>query len=875
MEEFAHFICSPRDDSGPKWEEIEANLKSINDDAKKLAALKLLIQYQSSGESPPDSILMTVLQYVSKSQDHKIKRLLFLYYEIVDTRDQKGNLKNEFLLICNGLIEDLTHTNEYIRAAALRFASKFQERELISPCVSAIEQSLNHLDSYVRRHAVVAIGRIHQRWPDLAPDAPSDIAELLRKEQSASCKRVAFLVLCDISQDLAAEFLAEIVDDSLLHYSQPMQLTATALIKQLCTDKRKASYLPPLLELLESPSSAVQLEAALTLLNIASSPIASKAGMSTLCHIMNTVPNSSLQLSIADQIERLIPTHSTIVQSLAIEILSVLKAKPARPKILHIVEKLANESNVKDIVSNLLGNLQKASSLRSKENEKPDATQFMRMLLTSLRVITASQPKIIDIVYDGVRSFITDLDPLISYDALTIVRDAAISAPNLREKISLHLENLLESIHTSRVLRSVVYILSLFTQNPETVDIITDAFTSTEEGDTSIDTATVVLEDGTYVQRTTTAEYAEGPTPFQLLSQDKLLASAISVALARICCRLPNCNIAKATHFIKYIVSTLNLESELSRISFALNALNHISAQNIIDVLVNAPLESLESYIKYERNDIALVPTLSAPVSSTIEVDNPLNFSSLLGRRFESQASEIKRIENKKGVLVQMTGTSDAIFTECRMISNKFDIALEFRLLNQTSVDLFNIRVELNCVGKLELIDRPAAINLLSGQSQNIKFTIKVTSAEAGRIFGTVIYEVVSNPELKFLPIAVITVPCSDYLDPSAQIDIVNFRKKWDDFEWEKKLTINCAFKSLTAFLNRVCEVSKLRLVTEIDDNLPFLTANLYSVSYFGEEVLANVNCEYDDGHVKGFLRLRTDTQNMALSFSSLVQTIE
>ena len=89
-------------------------------------------------------------------------------------------------MICDALRNDLLHPNEYLRAAALRLASKFQEPDLLSPLVSTIAESLSHKSAYVRRHAVVAIGRINQRWPRLAPDAPNEIAELLRKEQDAA-----------------------------------------------------------------------------------------------------------------------------------------------------------------------------------------------------------------------------------------------------------------------------------------------------------------------------------------------------------------------------------------------------------------------------------------------------------------------------------------------------------------------------------------------------------------------------------------------------------------------------------------------------------------------------------------------------------------
>ena len=310
-----------------------------------------------------------------------------------------------------------------IPAAALRLASKFQEPDLLSPLVSTIAESLSHKSAYVRRHAVVAIGRINQRWPRLAPDAPNEIAELLRKEQDAACKRVAFLVLCDISRELAAEFLDDVVEGSLLSLPQPMQLTATALIHNLCSYKRKASYLSALTELIQSPSPAVQLSSALTLLDLTSTPTASKAGLMALTQIMLNIPNISLQRSIADQIDRLIPTHTAVCQSLAVDFLAALKAKPIRGKILSIVEKLVTASNVIDVAGTLVRHLQAAMALRQKENERADAIEFIKMVLSSLRVLLSSQPICGKTVYDGVIGLICDQESSVAVDGMVLLRD--------------------------------------------------------------------------------------------------------------------------------------------------------------------------------------------------------------------------------------------------------------------------------------------------------------------------------------------------------------------------------------------------------------------------------------------------------------------
>ena len=142
-----------------------------------------------------------------------------------------------------------------------------------------------------------------------------------------------------------------------------------------------------------------------------------------LTQIMLNIPNISLQRSIADQIDRLIPTHTAVCQSLAVDFLAALKAKPIRGKILSIVEKLVTASNVIDVAGTLVRHLQAAMALRQKENERADAIEFIKMVLSSLRVLLSSQPICGKTVYDGVIGLICDQESSVAVDGMVLLRD--------------------------------------------------------------------------------------------------------------------------------------------------------------------------------------------------------------------------------------------------------------------------------------------------------------------------------------------------------------------------------------------------------------------------------------------------------------------
>jgi vesicle coat complex subunit len=164
----------------------------------------------------------------------------------------------------------------------------------------------------------------------------------------------------------------------------------------------------------------------------------------------------------------------------------------------------------------------------------------------------------------------------------------------------------------------------------------------------------------------------------------------------------------------------------------------------------------------------------------------------------------------------------------------------------------------MNCVGKLELIDRPAGLSLAAGAAEFVRFSVKVTSAEAGRVFGAITYHVAGAAvDQRLLPLATITLSPADYMAPT-HIEQASVRKKLDEFEWERKQTVNTTADSLAAFIQKIHRRKNAERAGA-DLSLPFLTRNL-TRSPFGEEVLANVNVELDGKKVRGFIRLRTDT---------------
>ena len=102
-------------------------------------------------------LLMPTLTNLQLLQDHEIKKLLFLYWEIVEKTNVEGTVKDEIVLACNALRKDLLSPNEYIRGRTLRLVSKINIKSILENLVQAVIENLGHRHFYVRRNAIMCI----------------------------------------------------------------------------------------------------------------------------------------------------------------------------------------------------------------------------------------------------------------------------------------------------------------------------------------------------------------------------------------------------------------------------------------------------------------------------------------------------------------------------------------------------------------------------------------------------------------------------------------------------------------------------------------------------------------------------------------------
>lgn len=213
----------------PSLNDLKNQLEKGTDESKQDTMRRILV-IMLNGDPLP-GILMHIIRFVMPSKSKPLKKLLYFYYEICPKLDATGKLKQEMILVCNGIRNDLQHPNEYIRGNTLRFLCKLREAELIEPLLSSARACLEHRHAYVRKNAVFAIASIFQHSPSLIPDAAELLATFIETETDPTCKRNGFASLASISHDSALAYLTSVFD-SVPNAEELLQLSEIEFIRK-------------------------------------------------------------------------------------------------------------------------------------------------------------------------------------------------------------------------------------------------------------------------------------------------------------------------------------------------------------------------------------------------------------------------------------------------------------------------------------------------------------------------------------------------------------------------------------------------------------------------------------------------------------------
>ncbi|XP_017893314.1 coatomer subunit beta [Ceratina calcarata] len=841
----------------------------------KIDALKKTIHMILSGERLP-GLLMTIIRFVLPLQDHTIKKLLLIFWEIVPKTSPDGKLLQEMILVCDAYRKDLQHPNEFVRGSTLRFLCKLKEPELLEPLMPAITACLEHRHSYVRRNAVLAIFTIYRNFEFLIPDAPELIAKYLEGEQDMSCRRNAFLMLLHADQSRALAYLAACLDQ-VPSFGDILQLVIVELIYKVClaNPSERARFIRCIYSLLNSPSAAVRYEAAGTLVTLSSAPTAIKAAASCYIELVVKESDNNVKLIVLDRLIAMkeSPAYERVLQDLVMDVLRVLgsPALEVRTKTLALAMDLVTSRTIEEMVQ-----LLKKEVLRTAGGEHEDAGKYRQLLVRTLHACSIKFSDVAATVIPVLTDFLSENNEAAATDVLVFVREAIQRFENLRPLIVDKLLEVFPHIRSVKVHRAALWILGEYATSKEDIEAVLNRIRaalgdlplleaedkrqtgekSQEEGNGQTAPAQLVTSDGTYATQsafsTASARKTEEKRPAlvqYMMDGDFFIGAALAATLAKLALRYKDLeeDVRKNNRMQAEAMLIMSNVLQLGRSDLPTRGMTHDDAERISLCLRSlACPTSLVQKVFTEGCRDALGRMLTAKAEedsqnqkakekpgSIVQVDDAIQFLQLsrgsdvtggAGDVFEQSLSAAVAgrpgaagdapAPNALSKVTQLTGFSDPVYAEALVHVNQYDIVLDVLIVNQTEDTLQNCTLELATMGDLKLVERPQPIVLAPRDFASIKANVKVASTENGIIFGNIVYDVSgAGSDRSVVVLNDIHIDIMDYIVPATCTD-VEFRQMWAEFEWENKVSVNTTLSDLREYLAHLLKSTNMRCLT-------------------------------------------------------------
>lgn len=954
----------------PSAQEFKNLLEKGSDDVK-IDAMKRLLVIMINGE-PMTQLLMHIIRFVMPSKNKELKKLLHFYWEVCPKRNTDGSLKQEMILVCNAIRNDLQHPNEYIRGTTLRFLCKLREPDLLDPLIPSLYECLEHRHAYVRKNAIFALYSI-AKDPSTAyhiPDAVTIIENFIEQETDATCIRNAFIAISNLDRESAVQFI--IARASKLQESG--DLLQLAVVEFISRDaphhpENKALYFEIIFNILDSSSNTSIYEAAIALTKLSSDSMVIKGAASKLVELAIKEPDNNVKLIVFDQIERLHKANPSVLNDLNMEILVALNTPDldVRKKVLDISLTMITSRNVDDVIKLLKKELNKTLTHDYEKN-----SEYRQLLIKSIHTCAVRFVQVARSVVEMLLDILSEETPSTStsstasaVDVISFVKEVVEIFPDLRAELVSKLINTLENVRSGSVFRGALWIIGEYSLTEDEIKAAwafirssigevpilsseqrllreaekpSEAQTneSSDSTENKVTSKPKVLSDGTYATETAFSASPEAhaevknnrpPLRSLILNGSWFVASVLASTLAKLILRALEVskneafrNALRAEAMLTMIsiirvgesslVSNKIDEDTLERIFTCIKVVGEGYKEEKLDkaflqdskkafqVQVSARERQRAESTANERarnasqadENLVFRQFASLAVSDDADSKEDQDQDLVLASGAGPDSSSYKPM-SKLSRIVQLTGYSDPVYVEAYVNVHQFDIVLDILVFNQTLETLQNLTVEFATIGDLRVSSRPSPQNVGPQSFHAVQATFKVSSADAGVIFGNVIYEGHSASDNNIVILNDVHVDIMDYIKPGNYTE-TEFRSFWSEFEWENNVSVSVPGKSLRGFLKYLMKNTKMACLTEsalggdkdlnetediADEDCQFLSANLHARSKFGEDALANISIEYQEstGRITGHVRIRSKGQGLALSMGDRVAELQ
>mmetsp|Transcript_36927 Transcript_36927/g.110616 ORF Transcript_36927/g.110616 Transcript_36927/m.110616 type:complete len:977 (-) Transcript_36927:120-3050(-) len=881
----------------PSEEEIARDLENTDPKVKR-HALKAAIMAMLSGEAMP-KIVMQVIRFCINSDDKPLKKMCMLYWEVVPKYQEptseellqsatggqplQRKLLPEMILVCNALMNDLNHPNEYVRGSMLRFLCKVKDEEILSPLIPSIKSCLEHRHAYVRKNAALAVFHAHRLSAEtLIPDGPELIEQFLSAETDVAARTNAFLMLCNENEDLAIQFLAQNMDD-VGKYGDGFALLVLELTRKICRRdaNQKSRFVRVLFQMLSSASAAVSYEAAWTLVSLSSAPTAVRAAAVTYTNLLNSQNDNNVKLIVLERLEGMKKNHPKIVQELLMDILRALSSPNPDicKKVLDVVMDIVTARNVAEVVTMLKREVTKTADENDQSNEAKGSV-YRNMLIRAIHGCAVRFPDVAESVVHTLMDFLSTDGGM---QVIIFVRAIVEQYPDLRSALITKLLTTLEDISNSNVMCVCLWILGEYCESAESLQ---EAFNDVAEqlgqppfvvqpeekaaqekaaadaaSGPKLVTKNVVLADGTYATQTVYSETkapVDDSTPHlrkMIIGGDVFLGSILSSCLTKLCLRagdladeigatnvksmtvksvLIMCGVVKMAE-VTVTAQKSSLADCKERVSLCCRALLDPTANELLKAtLLSEGRATFGRFLKTLKDKEAKEAKKSEPEVPTTQADDLIHFRQL--RSMAVQGGDMDLDDGSD--LARATGFSDGGSLLSSELSHVYPLSgFADPVYAEASVTVRDYDISLEI--------------LLINRTPNTLANLTVELATMGDM------KIVERPQSHTVgPLDQITIKASIkvsstetghifgtivYEDTSTQekgyinlndihMDIMDyirpatctdemFRSMWAEFEWENKVAISTSITSLMAFLNHIVDSTNMRCLTPHDSS--------------------------------------------------------
>ena len=950
-------------------------ITSYRDVTKKIASkefpekeegLKTILGSMVNDDNYPQDLMMNVIHNLTIVDDINIKKLLFLFWEVIDKHKPDGTMKDEIILVCNGIRKDLDSPNEYIRGRTLRLLTKLPYKEILENVKAAVFENIKHSHPYVRSNAIMCIlSFIDNFGVDIVPDSlPDDLKDIILKDNDTATRRNAYVLYSRISPMESLSLTQEIMENN--EISELGDLFALCIVENLrklnkIFPQRSSTFIHLLLELSVHKSHSVLFEIGSLLLEISSNPNVVSSAVNILCSLLHEERDNNTLIIIMKKLYAIKNRHGEILQEQILTFANLINLNYAielRKLSFELIDELITESTITQVFDKFMVIFTQLNSVNESEYTIDLKNSMLKCILKNIIKFPNIDKMYPLFVLEKNLTF--KKDKLYVYSQINSIKQLFLVYSNneiiLKEMLNKIIK-MFEEIDQYEIMETCIWILANYSSElsllKQTFDLIMknlgdldfeyfneneNILENNDENNTKNDngkrtiTKTVVLPDGTYGTVTEILDIKEIKKQKEIKYLRKFLLETTFYFSANLVSALTNIIFKmKKLNFDKYKVyyyNTINIICSILKMNSKLvykdpDNTNHI--QMCLKFLLtnndtiyeewNQYMQKYENSLKLEQDKSKLEEELSLKKNKDFKNNQPddfisfrhckmydpdnfevddddninINKNSNLENDDEEESKEDNSINslnfgnnretsNKKRRFIEvLSGTEDPLFVESVVNIYTFDLSIEFTIKNRSKNSLQNVSLQLFVPKEFSIIEKPPVFSLEPNETVHVRSSVKFTKTINAYIFGQISFNNFKG-ENSFMHLSGLFIELlSTYKENISDLD---FRKNWNDYTWEHNVMIVSRKNNFSQCINELIKGLKMTLVFPktlemINDDYPFMVANLYAKTKLGENALVNISVEKSkDNKIIGTCVIRSKTKDFMTGLGEKIKAI-